>query len=80
MTDRSSPTLFEIAEETINLVAGAVTALLPLFVLSAPIMFPLAVFGGVVAAVLGLVAAVLALPVLLLARLVHRTRRRSAPA
>ena len=47
MTDKSSPSLFEMAEESMNLVGGAVTALLPLFVLSVPIVFPLAVFGGV---------------------------------
>ncbi len=72
MTDKSSPSLFEMAEESMNLVAGAVTALLPLFVLSVPIIFPLAVFGGLVAAVFALLAGLLVAPVLLVRAVVRR--------
>jgi hypothetical protein len=72
MTDE--PTLFEMAEESMNLVAGAVTALLPLFVLSVPIIFPLAVFGGLLTALLALVAGILAAPAVLVVVLVRRLR------
>lgn len=79
MTETEGPTFIEMCDEVLTLIGGLVAALLPFILLSAPAIIPLAVFGGVVAAVLGLVVAVLGLllagPVLLVRMLLRRLTR-----
>ena len=78
----SHPTFGEILEEVINLSAGLVVALLPLFLLSVPgiiLFFVLpAILLLALAAPLAVIGAVIAAPPYLLARWLRRHQRRTA--
>ena len=79
--DAPKPSFLDIAEESLDLVGGLVTALLPLFLLSAPVLVPTALVAALVAAAFALVAVVLGTLLagpLLLIRAVWR--RRAGPA
>ena len=84
MPSNPGPSLFEIFEEVALLVGGLVVALLPLFVLSAPVIFPVLVLGGAVATVVGLLALVagvaVGLPVFAVRQVVRLRRSRATPA
>jgi hypothetical protein len=73
------PTTGDMIEEVVNLLAGATTALLPLFALSVPcvvalgiFLIPLAAVAAVAGLAVALVAAVLAPPFLLFRSLARR--------
>jgi hypothetical protein len=77
-TSTDHPSVVDMLDGGLTLAGGLVAWLMPFFLLSAPAIFPLLVFGGVVAAALALVAglagAILGAPVLL----VYAVRRRRA--
>jgi hypothetical protein len=67
----TEPTVLEMVDDVVGLAAGAVTALLPLFVLSVPcfvLLLPLALVGAVAA----LAGAILAAPFLIVRALLRR--------